>query len=144
MIRNVKQTSLCSIISLHLLLKLSHYFYTPNHLKVVLVTVVTLSFKSGKMAQIFWKPMSTSQVVERIQSHVSSFYPPIASIKSKQVSAKHETMVDCKFEMRSNPLDKDSQKMKMSVIIFVDVDETPKCGTNDPHHNSMNSKGLSL
>jgi hypothetical protein len=51
------------------------------------------------------KLMSTNRVAERIQSHASWFPPPIAFVKSKRASAKHEILDFHEFKMKLYPSD---------------------------------------
>jgi hypothetical protein len=76
------------------------------------------------MAPVFSKPVMTKRVAERIQSHASSFPPPIAFVKSKRTNVKHE-MMDCvyrEFEMMFDPTDESFQKTKKAVLPFEDGD----------------------
>jgi hypothetical protein len=80
------------------------------------------------MAPVYSKPLSTNRgVAERIQSHVSSFPPPIAFTQSKRASAKHKATDFREFEMRFHPSDKTSKKTKKSVLTFEDGDAEMWC-----------------
>jgi hypothetical protein len=73
------------------------------------------------------KLMSTNQVAERIQSHVSLFPPPIAFVRSQIASTQHETMDFLKFQLKFDPSDKESQKTKKSMLTFDDEDAEMWC-----------------
>jgi hypothetical protein len=73
------------------------------------------------------KLMSTNQVAERIQSHVSLFPPPIACVGSQRASVKHETTNFREFKMKFSPSSKKSQKTKKSVLTFEDGDTEMWC-----------------
>jgi hypothetical protein len=79
------------------------------------------------MAPVYLKPLATNRVAERIQSHVSSFPPPIAFAWSKLASARHEANGFGEFKMRFNPSDKKSQKTKKSILTFKDGDAEMWC-----------------
>ncbi len=76
---------------------------------------------------IYSKLMSTNRVVERIQSHVSSFPPPIAFARSKRASIKHEPTDFREFKMRFDPTDENSQKTKKAVLTYEDGDAEMWC-----------------
>ncbi len=76
---------------------------------------------------IYSKLMSTNRVAERIQSHVSSFPPPIAFARSKRASIKHEPTDFREFEMRFDPTDENSQKTKKAVLTYEDGDAEMWC-----------------
>ena len=79
------------------------------------------------MAPVYSKPITTNRVAERIQSHVSSFPPPIAFARSKRAKDKHETSDYREFEMHFDASDKNSQKTKKSVLTFEDGDAEMWC-----------------
>ena len=79
------------------------------------------------MAPVYSKPLATNRVAERIQSHVSSFPPPIAFARSRRASAKHETTDFREFEMKFDPSDQLSQKTKKSVLTYEDGDVEMWC-----------------
>jgi hypothetical protein len=66
-------------------------------------------------------------LAERIQSHVSSFSPPIAFLRSQRASIKHETADFREFEIKFDPCDKKSQKTKKSILTFEDGDADMWC-----------------
>lgn len=70
---------------------------------------------------------NVNRVAERIQSHVSSFPPPIAFAKSKRAKEKHDTSDYREFEMRFDISDKESQKTKKTVLVFEDGDAEMWC-----------------
>ena len=76
---------------------------------------------------IYSKLMSTNQVAERIQSHVSSFPPPIPFARSKRASIKHEPTDFREFEMLFDPTDENSQKTKKAVLTYEDGDAEMWC-----------------
>jgi hypothetical protein len=80
------------------------------------------------MAPVCSKPLATHRVaVERIQSHVSSFPPPIAFAGSRQASAKHEATNFQEFDMRFDPSDEKLQTTKKSNLTFEDGDAEMWC-----------------
>ena len=79
------------------------------------------------MAPVYSKPLLTNRVAERIQSHVSSFPPPIAFSRSRRASVQHEATNFQEFEMRFDPSDETSQKTKKSVLTFADGDAEMWC-----------------
>jgi hypothetical protein len=70
-------------------------------------------------------------MAERIQSHVSSFPPPIAFVRSQRASAKHETSDFREFKMKFDPSDKKFQKAKKSVLTFKDGDTEMWCESRE-------------
>jgi hypothetical protein len=66
------------------------------------------------MAPVYMKPWATNLKAARIQSHVSSFTPPVAFAWSRQASTKHEATDFQEFKRRFTSSDKKSQKTKKS------------------------------
>jgi hypothetical protein len=63
-----------------------------------------------------------------IQSHVSWFPPPIAFLKSKRASGKHETTDHHEFEIRFDPSDENFQKTEKATLTYEDGDADMWCG----------------
>jgi hypothetical protein len=79
------------------------------------------------MAPVYLKLFSTNRVVERIQTYVSSFPPPVVFVRSQRASTKQETTDYCEFGMKFDPSDENSKKTKKAVLMYEDRDPEMWC-----------------